>query len=196
MNNLFDIANALQTEPEKVVVGDFIQWQRADLSAVYSPTLYDLTYVARITGGGSTEVQVVCTSVNGIFTATVLSTTSVDFVAGFYHWQAEIKRKSDNERIVVDRGYFEAVADLDVNGADPRSHAEIMVDKIESLLEGKADADVANYSVAGRSLTKMSFAELVEARDYYKAEYNKQLRDERIRRGKATGATVKVRFTN
>ena len=196
MNNLFDIANALQTEPEKVVVGDFIQWQRADLSAVYDPTLYDLTYVARITGGGNTEVQVTCTSVNGIFTATVLSTTSDDFVAGFYHWEAEIKRKSDNERIVVDRGYFEAVADLDVNGADPRTHAEIMVDKIESLLEGKADADVANYSVAGRSLTKMSFAELVEARDYYKAEYNKQLRDERIRRGKATGATVKVRFTN
>ena len=111
-------------------------------------------------------------------------------------FRSEIKRKSDDERIVVDRGYFEAVADLDVNGADPRTHAEIMVDKIEGLLEGKADADVANYSVAGRSLTKMSFAELVEARDYYKAEYNKQLRDERIRRGKATGATVKVRFTN
>lgn len=196
MNNLFDIANALQAEPERVVVGDFIQWQRADLSAVYSPTLYDLTYVARITGGGNTEVQVTCTSVSGIFTATVTSTTSSGFEAGFYHWQAEIKRKSDNERIVVDRGYFEAIADLDVNGADPRSHAEIMIDKIESLLQGKADADVANYSVAGRSLTKMSFAELVEARDYYKAEYNKELREERIRRGKATGATVKVRFTN
>jgi hypothetical protein len=196
LNNLFDIANALQSEPEKVVVGDYIQWQRADLSAVYSPTLYDLTYVARITGGGNTEVQVVCTSVNGIFTATVTSTTSSAFVAGFYHWQAEIKRKSDDERIVVDRGYFQAIADLDVNGADPRSHAEIMVDKIESLLEGKADADVANYSVAGRSLTKMSFAELVEARDYYKAEYNKELKEERIRRGKPTGATVKVRFTN
>jgi hypothetical protein len=69
-----------------------------------------------------------------------------------------------------------------------------MLAKIKSLLEGKADADVANYSIAGRSLTKLSFDELIKARDYYQEEYNKEVRAQRISKGQPTGATVKVRF--
>ena len=84
--------------------------------------------------------------------------------------------------------------DLDVSGVDPRSHAQIMVDKIESILEGKADADVASYSINGRSLTKMSFQDLTEARDFYKREYAKELRIEYAKNGEETGATIKVRF--
>jgi hypothetical protein len=86
------------------------------------------------------------------------------------------------------------VVDLDNNNADPRTHAEIMLAKIKSLLEGKADADVANYSVAGRSLTKLSFDELIKARDYYQEEYNKEVQKQRISKGQATGTTIKVRF--
>lgn len=194
MSNLFDVSNAPTIEPETVVAGDFIQWKRIDLGADYPNTAYTATYVARITGGGNTEVQVVGTATGSDYLFTVSSTTSADFVAGLYHWQLEIKRNSDNNRIVVDRGYFTAIADLDVNGADPRTHAEIMVAKIESILSGKADSDVASYSVAGRSLTKMSFRELIEARDYYRSEVRKEQISERIRRGQATGATVQVRF--
>jgi hypothetical protein len=194
MSNLFDVSNAPTIEPETVVAGDFIQWKRIDLGADYPNTAYTATYVARITGGGNTEVQVVGTASGSNYLFTVSSATSSDFVSGLYHWQLEIKRNSDNNRIVVDRGYFTAIADLDVNGADPRTHAEIMVAKIESILSGKADSDVASYSVAGRSLTKMSFRELIEARDYYRSEVRKEQISERIRRGQATGATVQVRF--
>lgn len=194
MSNLFDVSNAPTIEPETVVAGDFIQWKRTDLGADYPNTAYTATYVARITGGGNTEVQVVGTASGSDYLFTVSSVTSTDFVAGLYHWQLEIKRNSDNNRIVVDRGFFNAIADLDVNGADPRTHAEIMVAKIESILSGKADSDVASYSVAGRSLTKMSFRELIEARDYYRSEVRKEQISERIRRGQATGATVQVRF--
>jgi hypothetical protein len=35
---------------------------------------------------------------------------------------------------------------------------------------------------------------LMDARDQYKAEFQQELIKDRIRRGKATGATVKVRF--
>jgi hypothetical protein len=89
---------------------------------------------------------------------------------------------------------FEIAEDLDSNNSDPRTHAQIMLEKIKSLLEGKADVDVANYSVAGRSLTKLSFDELIKARDYYQEEFNKELIAERIRKKQPTGATVKVRF--
>ena len=69
-----------------------------------------------------------------------------------------------------------------------------MVDKIESILEGKADSDVSSYSIGNRSLSKMSPEELTTWRDHYRAEYNRELRVERIDRGEGTGNTVKVRF--
>lgn len=194
MANLFDSSQAPTLEPEKVVVGDFIQWKRTDLGDDYPTSLYTATYVARITGGGGTEIQLVGTASGNDYLFTVSSATSTDFVAGIYHWQLEIKRNSDNNRVVVDRGHFEAVADLDVNGADPRTHADVMIVKIESILNGKADSDVASYTIAGRSLTKMSFKALLEARDYYKREVNKEKNDERVRRGLPTGATIQVRF--
>ena len=194
MANLFDPAQSPTVEPEQVVVGDFIQWRRVNLGSDYPNDEYTMTYVARITAGGTTEVQVVGTAYQGDYLFTVSSEDSADFVPGFYHWQLEAVRDSDSNRIVIDRGFFTAIADLDVNGSDPRTHAEIMLAKIKSLLEGKADADVANYSIAGRSLTKLSFDELIKARDYYQEEYNKEVRTQRIAKGQPTGATVKVRF--
>lgn len=194
MANLFDPAQSPTVEPTDIVVGDFIQWRRTDLGSDYPNTAYTMTYVARITAGGNTEIQLTGTAYGNDYLFTVSSTTSAAFVAGYYHWQLEAVRISDSNRIVIDRGSFNAIADLDVNGADPRSHAEIMIGKIESLLQGKADADVANYSVAGRSLTKMSFAELQKARDDYKAEFAKETIAERIRKGQASGSTIKVRF--
>lgn len=194
MANLFDAANAPEGEPLEIVVGDFIQWKRSDLVQDYPLASYSAQYVARITGGGSTEVILPATETGGTYLFTVDSATSADFVSGFYYWQLEVIQTATSNRIVVDRGEFTAIADLDVNGADPRSHAQIMIGKIESILQGKADSDVGSYSIAGRSLTKMSFAELMDARDQYKAEFHQQVIKDRVRRGKSTGATVKVRF--
>lgn len=194
MANLFDVTQAPTNEPDVVSPGDFIQWKRTDIGSDYPNTAYTATYVARITGGGNTEIQVVGTASGSGYLFSVSSTTSADFVVGLYHWQLEIKRNSDNNRIIIDRGYFTCVADLDVNGSDPRTHSEIMVAKIESILSGKADSDVASYTIAGRSLSKMSFKELIDARDYYKREAQKEAVSERIRKGQATGSTIQIRF--
>jgi hypothetical protein len=194
MANLFDAAESPILEPERFVLGDYVRWRRTDLGGDYPNTAYTMTYVSRISGGASSEFQIIGTAYNNDYLFTVTSATSSGFTAGFYHWQLECLRNSDSNRIVIDRGTWDVVVDLDVNGSDPRTHAEIMVSKIESLLSGKADADVANYSIAGRSLTKLSFDELIKARDFYRAEAHKQLMEDRIRQGRASGSTVKVRF--
>jgi len=194
MANLFEAAESPIIEPERFVLGDYVRWRRTDLSDDYPNTDYTMTYVARVAAGGSTEFQIVGTSYDNDFLFTVSSATSAGYTAGFYHWQLECLRNSDNNRIVIDRGTWDVVVDLDNNGSDPRTHAEIMVGKIESLLSGKGDADVANYSIAGRSLTKLTFDELLKARDFYRAETHKELMEDRIRQGRASGSTVKVRF--
>ena len=71
-----------------------------------------------------------------------------------------------------------------------------MIDKIESLLEGKADKDVSSYSIAGRSLNKMSVQELLDWRTYYKAEYNREIAKMRNANGDGSGNTIKISFGN
>jgi len=196
MANLFDAANAPEGEPKEVVVGDFIQWKRSDLTDYPTSSGYTAEYVARITGGGSNEIKLPqsASSTDDYYLFTVSSDTSASFLPGLYHWQLEITQTSSGNRIVVDTGDFTAIPDMDSNQADPRIHAEIMVDKIQSLLEGKADSDVAEYTIAGRSLTKLSFKELLEARDHYKREIVKHTNDELIKKGKSNGSTIQVRF--
>lgn len=194
MANLFDPTNAPETEPLKFVLGDFVQWKRSDLVQDYPLATYSAQYVSRLSSGGNTEFTVVGTETGGTYLFTISSSTSADFVAGDYHWQLEIVRTSDSSRIVIERGDWSIIVDLDVNGSDPRSHAQIMIGKIESILQGKADSDIGSYSIAGRSLTKMSFAELLDARDKYRAEYTQELVKSRLETGKPSGSTVKVRF--
>jgi hypothetical protein len=194
MANLFDSANAPITEPEEFTVGDFVQWKRTDFVSDYPTADYSAQYVARIHQGGSSEFTISATEVSDGYLFTLDSATSALITAGLYHWQLEITQTSSGNRIVIGSGDFNILVDLDDNQADPRIHAEIMVAKIESLLSGKADDDVASYSIAGRSLTKLSFSELTEARDYYRREVAEHTNKERIKRGKKGNETIKVRF--
>ncbi len=195
MANLFDPDNAPEGEPLEVVVGDFLQWKRTDVASDYPPASFSAEYIARITAGGANEIALAGTGIDGAYLFTVDSATSADFEPGYYHWQLEITETATGNRLVVDRGTFTAIVDLDENQADPRTHAEIMVSKIQSILEGKADSDVSNYSIAGRSLTKMTFEELISARDVYRREFQQEKVKDRIKRGKPSGSTVKVRFS-
>ena len=195
MANLFDVANAPEGEPTQIVVGDFIQWKKSNIVQDYPTATHSAEYVARITGGGSNEIKLAGTEASGYYLFTADSTTSSDFAVGRYHWQLEITETSSGNRLVIERGEFEAIADLDVNQSDPRIHAEIMLTKIETILEGKADSDVGSYSIAGRSLAKMTFDELLIARDRYKGEVLKHQRELLLKRGKQSANTIKVRFS-
>jgi hypothetical protein len=193
MANAFDSTNAPEGEPSEIVVGDFLQWKRSDLVSDYPTDLYSLSYVARINNSAS-EIAISTTGHTTYFLATALNAATSSYAVGDYSWQAEITRTSDGERVTVDRGSFTVIADLDAENADTRSHAQIMVDKIESLLSGKADSDVASYSIAGRSLTKMSFQDLVNARDYYRAEATKDAANLDAKYGRKGASTIRVRF--
>ena len=195
MANAFDATNAPEGLPESIVVGDFVQWKRSDLVTDYPVSSYSVNYVFKrkgdkpeftISSSGSSP------SSHFLFTASNSSTYAYE--SGEYHWQLEIVRTSDSERIVLERGEIEVIGDLDVSSTDIRSHSEIMLSKIESLLEGKADSDVSSYSIAGRSLTKMGFQELVDAKNYYKSEVLREKRLSDAKNGRSGASTVKVRF--
>jgi len=194
MANLFDADNAPTVEPTSLVLGDFVQWKRTDLIASYPVATHSAQWVARKKAGGAAEIKVTATENASYYLFSISSSTSSAFTVGKYFWQLEVTETASGNRIVVDRGETEIIPDLDVNAADPRSHAEIMVDKIQALLEGRADRDVSSYSIQGRSIAKMNIADLLQWRDYYKKEAMKEKRDRDIANGRKTNATVKARF--
>jgi hypothetical protein len=194
MANKFNVDEAPELEPASLVIGDFVQWKRSDLVNDYPTAEYSAEYIARIDAGGSSEVKIAATESTNYYLFTVASTDSASYDAGMYNWQLEITQTSTGNRVVVDRGHFEILVDLDANNVDPRTHAEIMVAKIESLLQGKADSDVSNYSIGNRSLTKLSFEELMNAREYYQREVVRHMNEEKVRHGKTGSSTIRVRF--
>jgi len=193
MANLFDAANAPTSVPTEFYVGDFVQFKITTLGSDYPNTDYTARLVSRIATGASSEFTVTATASDSDYLFTILSATTAGFTPDHYHWQIEIERNSDNERIIVDRGHWDISTDYDEN-VDPRSHNEIMLQKLESLLEGKADSDVSSYSIAGRSLNKLGPAELLEWRDYYKREVASEKRAEAIKHGRKSKSTILVRF--
>lgn len=194
MANLFDTDNARTIEPQQIVVGDRVIWRKAGLASDYPATSYTATYVAReSSGGGTHEFQVSGTVDGSDYLFTITSVASASFDIGHHHWQLEITRTSDSERVVVQTGSWDVITDLD-NNVDPRTHAETMVDKIETVLEGRADADVLSYSINGRSLSKIPPSELVEWRDYYRRQVVQEVRKESVRNGRAHSGTIKMRF--
>ena len=194
MANLFDTDNAPTIEPDVIVRGDRATWRKTNIGKDYPSTEYSVKYVSRISSaGGSHEFQVTGTADDNDYLFTITSDASDSFDLGHHHWQLEITRTSDSERIVTQTGSWDIITDLD-NNVDPRSHAEIMLDKIETVLQGRADADVLSYSINGRSLSKIPPNELVEWRDYYRQEVIKEHRIDHVRNGRAHGGTIKVRF--
>jgi hypothetical protein len=194
MANLFDTDNAPTIEPDSIVVGDRVTWRKKNLGQDYPSSTYTVKYVSRSAqGGGTHEFQVSGTADGDDYLFTITSVLSANYDIGHHHWQLEITRTSDSERIVIQTGSWDVITDLD-NNVDPRSHAEIMLDKIETVLQGRADADVLSYSINGRSLSKIPVTELVEWRDHYRREVVLQHRADHVRNGRAHSGTIKVRF--
>ena len=194
MANLCDTTNAATTEPEKIIAGDRLIFKRSDLHADYANTSFTLEYVARLEGTGSTKIEITASASGSDYLVEVASATPANYTVGTYRWQMYIYRNSDSQRLTLDSGTWEVIANRNAATTDPRSHARIMVEKSESVLEGRAAADVASYSINGRSLTKIPIPELMEWRDRYKAEYLREVRKERAANGISTGSTVVARF--
>jgi len=193
MANLFDTANAPEGEPLQIVAGDLLQFKITSLVTDYDPASYTLTYTARI-NGQQDEIQFSATNESSHYLVSVNGTTTGSWAPGEYSYQQEIIRNSDSARIILKRGIFKILADLDNNAVDNRTHAQIMLGKIESLLQGRADSDVSTYSIAGRSLTKMSFQELLDARNFYKGEVMREKAELDAKYGRKGASTIQVRF--
>ena len=196
MANLFDRDNYPKQEPDLLVVGDRWTWRRPDLVSDYPTADYALTYEFHEDsgGGGSHKFTLTATETTDDYLIEIASATTANYATGDFHWYAFITRTSDSERIAIDDGYAKIELNFADTNADHRSHAKKVLDAIEAVLENRASQDQMSYSIAGRSLSRMSIDDLMRFRDRYRAEYNRELKKWRIKNKQDTGNTIKARF--
>lgn len=187
-----DVFEPVVGEPASVIAGDFISWKRADLADQITAG-YVLRYVARFGASGSTTVTFDAVVAGDTYLVERTGAQTAVWQAGRWYWEAFLVRP-DNERVRITHGQWDVGLNLAGSTVDPRSHAEVMLKKIESVLEGRADSDVENYSIASRSITKMSVEELLSWRNYYRTEVGVEENARLRKMGRPSRNTIQVRF--
>lgn len=194
MANLFDTTNYPTVEPQTLEAGDRWAWLRADLITDYPSSAYSLSYVLRreITGE---RIAITASSNSTGYVVEVSSTTTAAYNPGRYHWDAYITRTSDSARVKVNSGTLEIKPNKATSSDDPRSFAQICLDNIETYLRDPNNIAAASYSIAGRSLSRWSRADLLTERERWKGEVAREKQAEQFARGMLTNSTIRVRFT-
>lgn len=189
----FELSGAQEGEPLSLVIGQSSQWRRG---INIDPSLFNLTYVLRPYDPASDAVDysLLMTSVTGGgFAADVQPSDITGWTSGRYFWDLVVTRLSDGRTKIIETGdifLFDSTADR-------RSHAEIMVGKIESILQNRSDDDVESYTIKSRSISKMSLKDLREWREYYLREISNKSSQKSLFSAKAPKTnSIKVRFTD
>jgi hypothetical protein len=122
------------------------------------------------------QITIDSTPDDDIHKVTLVAADTASWNPGRYQYQAWVSLGADAH--MVEAGAIEIKANFasQTTGYDGRTHAEKVLDALEAMIEGKASLDQQSYSVGGRSITRLTPAELVDWRKEYQREVNIQRR--------------------
>jgi hypothetical protein len=130
---------------------------------------------------------------------TIPASTTVNFDAGLWTWQAVATEDTNNTQYTAGRGQFTVKATASYTGTpgafDDRSRAEIDLENVDAAIRTLSSGGmVQEYSIGGRSLRRYKMTELLELRSTLQNEVAMERRRERIRQGLGNPGLAKVRF--
>ena len=198
-DNPFDRETYSSDHPDCIVLGRFIGWK---LDLDYDDDDYELKYVIQRLGCTNKPLEITGQRVvltDGSYWIFELSTATSSGNA----WTDRFSEGSDcrwdlvlrqtaapNNEAVIGTGFISIFP----SNSDRRSHAEIMLAKINSILSGRADDDVSSYSIKSRSISRMGIDELMKWRDYYVNEVERTGGTVNDGRRRTRNKTIRVRF--
>jgi len=186
--------------PDTIYAGDTVIF---DVPAFNDPVgdqvdsgTYTLTWYARtnVISEGATITGV---AESDGWRVTVPSSTTADFDAGLWTWQAIATAGALQH--TAGRGQFTVKASLEYVGTpgafDDRTRAQIDLDYVEAAIRTLAQGGVVQeYTIGGRSLKRYKMAELLQLRDSLKAEVDRERRAEKVKQGLGNPGVTRVRF--
>ncbi len=189
--------------PSSIYAGDTLLFAIA--KGQYPPPDWSLEYAFRspinegdATGGqvGGTAIEFVSTASGSNHLVSLAPDVSAAWLPQFYEGFCRAVNSVTLQKVTVWTGRLEVLPDLgeQPDNFDPRSHAQICLDRIEAVLENRASRDVLNSTIAGQTIGRMTPEQLLLLRNYYKAEVAAELEAELAANGEGTGKNVLVRF--
>ena len=183
-------------EPSKITAGDTLKFTK-NLPDYLPADSWVLSYA--LVKDGLTISIAASDNSDGTHLVNVSAATTAAYKAGTYKWQSYVTKTTD--RYSIGSGTIEVVDDFAAsNGLDARAHCKIVLDALEATIQNKATKDQSGYSIsfgeggASRSISRLSFGELLDARKLYRSEYRRLKQQERISQGLDSGREIHIRM--
>jgi hypothetical protein len=149
------------TEPDRLFAGDTAKWNKT--ISDYPPTDgWTLTYAFR---GPSNFPDQQATSSGSAYVIVIAAAITTALAVGTYYWSARVNKAG--ETYTVARGVL--TVDM-VAGGVVITHNEKMLAAINAVLEGRVTADINQYTIGTRMVTKIPFKELLHFKGVYEAK--------------------------
>lgn len=175
--------------PSKIVAGDSLSWKKS--LSDYPASTWTLVYHLL---NQQKKITITAAADGDDHLVEIPIGTSDDYTVGAYKYIATVS--DGTERYKIDEGRVEVTPDYaNLESADLRTHAEKVLEALEAVIEGKASADQLTYSIAGRSISRYSPDEILQWRDSYQAEVNKERRDLNKEQGRSAGTSSQVKVS-
>lgn len=182
------------SEPSTLRAGDTWAWTRS--LSDYPASAWTLKYQFKSAAGG---FSITATADGDDYAVSVGAATTAGYHSfrGAMSWIAWVEGGS-SEKYTVDTGTITIDPDYR-NGTstaafDDRTHAQIVLDAIEAVIEGRATKDQDELQIAGRLLKRTPIPTLLKMRQHYKTEAASQKTAEAIANGSGIGRKIQFRM--
>jgi len=171
-------------EPKKIIAGNSAEW-------AFDHELADGSWLFKYALRGPSVIDFNASAIDGWVGVDLTSDDTSGWVAGLYEWVLFATKGTD--RKLINNGFIEIAPDFMALGAghDPRTHEEKVLASIKSVLEGRVLSDHENYSIDGRSISRIPVLELQKLRRTYALLVYRQKRGSEV-----IVKAVKTRFAN
>lgn len=152
------------TEPQVLIVGDTWQWNRT-FSEFPPSEGWTVAYILN----GPTETTLPTSPSSGVY---VVNSNSLSLSAvplpGTYQWAAYATGSGSfaGQRFQITAGVFTVLPNLATASAFT-THEELVLANLEAAIQSRTSGDFENYSLDGRSITKIPIEKLIALRSIY-----------------------------
>lgn len=178
--------------PPRFTLGDTLSFTKT--LAAYPAGVWTLYYRLMVRSGAGAPVSFNSTASGTSHAISVPAATTAAWVAGIYTWAAWVS--DGTAKYSVEQGSTTLLADPRTAPAalDLRTPAQVALDNVRALIQGKAGADVLKYTIGGRQLERYSMAELGALQAHLAQQVARETRAALLASGKADPRRYSVRL--
>ena len=176
-------------------------------SAIYAGDSFDLLYTAsdypassgwtlvfsfRAKEGSVIEITSSASGSDHLFN--VVAATTGGWIPGTYKGVGRVN--NGTKYVTVWGGSLTVLPDMtqQSDNYDTRTNAKICLDAIDAVMLGKATRDVMHTTIAGQSIGRMSWAELLSAKSFYQDRVDSEVAAENAKNNLGNSRNVLIRF--